>query len=56
MKKLFDAIQSRHPGFDVVDVRFLVSQWDVDNQAVDELDAALAEVVEKSEAIQPAFD
>lgn len=42
MEKLFDALRSQHPGCDVVDVRFLVNQYDVDDQDVDVLDEQLS--------------
>lgn len=56
MNKLFDAIRSQHPGCEVVDVRFLVDQYAVDNQDVDVLDAALAKAVEKAESIPTPFE
>lgn len=55
MDKLFDAIRSQHPGCEVVDVRFLVDQYQVDNQDVDGLDAALAKAVEEAEFIPTPF-
>ncbi len=55
MKKLFDAIRSQHPGCEIVDVRFLVDQYQVDNQDVDELDAALAKAVDEAQFIETPF-
>jgi hypothetical protein len=55
MNKLFDAIRSQHPGCEVVDVRFLVDQYQVNNQNVDELDNALAEAVVGAEFIETPF-
>lgn len=52
MEKLFEAIQAEHPGCEVVDVRFLVNQYAVDNQDVDVLDAALAEAVKDAELVE----
>lgn len=49
MEKLFDAIRDQHPGCEVVDVRFLVNQYEVDDQDVDELDKQLAEAVQTAE-------
>lgn len=53
MEKLFDAIRAQHPGCDVVDVRFLVNQFSVADQDVDELDEKLAEAVRKAERLDP---
>ncbi len=55
MEKLFDAIRSQHPGCEIVDVRFLVDQYQVDNQDVAELDAALAKAVEEAQFIETPF-
>ena len=55
MDKLYDAIRSQHPGCEVVDVRFLVNQYQVDDQDVDVLDAALAKAVEEAEFVQTPF-
>jgi hypothetical protein len=49
MDKLFDAIRNQHPGCEVVDVRFLVNQFDVNDQDVDNLDTALADAVNTAE-------
>lgn len=55
MNKLFDAILDQHPGCEVVDVRFLVDQYEVNNQNVDELDEALGEAVSSAEFIETPF-
>lgn len=55
MNKLFEAIRSQHPGCEVVDVRFLVDQYEVNDQDVDGLDAALAKAVEEAEFIETPF-
>ena len=51
MEKLFDALRSQHPGCEVVDVRFLVNLYQVDDQNVDELDKQLALAVASAEEI-----
>lgn len=51
MEKLFEAIQGEHPGCEVVDVRFMVNHFDVDDQDVDELDEALAGAVKEAELV-----
>lgn len=55
MNNLFEAIRNQHPGCEVVDVRFLVDQYQVDNQDVGELDAALAKAVDAAEFIETPF-
>lgn len=52
MEKLFDAIRNQHSGCEVVDVRFLVNQYEVDDQDVNKLDVELAEAVCKAEHIE----
>jgi hypothetical protein len=55
MEKLFDALRDQHPGCEVVDVRFLVNQFLVDDQDVEALDRDLAEAVRTAkEAVLPA--
>ncbi len=51
MEKLFDAIRDQHPGCEVVDVRFLVNQYDVDDQDIDDLDEKLAHAVKHAEVL-----
>lgn len=50
MEKLFAAIRDRHPGCEVIDVRFSVNKLDLDPKGhdVDELDAALAEAIKNA--------
>ena len=55
MNKLFEAIQGQHPSCEIVDVRFLVDQYEVNNQDVDELDNALALAVKGAEFIETPF-
>ncbi|WP_370213443.1 hypothetical protein [Roseovarius sp.] len=55
MKKLFEAIKSQHSDCEVVDVRFLVDQYEVANQDVDVLDGALAQAVMEAEYIETPF-
>lgn len=50
MNKLFDAIRSQHPGCEVVDVKFLVNLFNVNDQDVDKLDDELAKAV--TEAVE----
>lgn len=45
MDKLFAALRERHPGFSVVDVRFLVAQGDADGKTGPDLDEAFARSV-----------
>ena len=45
MEKLFNALRDQHPGCEVVDVRFLVNLYQVEDQDVDDLDSELAEAV-----------
>ncbi|MCO6383760.1 hypothetical protein [Oceanicola sp. 502str15] len=50
MDKLFAAIRDRHPGCEIVDVRFLVNklQLDPNGHDVDDLDEALAGAVREA--------
>lgn len=43
MEKLFAALRDLVPGADVLDVRFLTNQNEVDDQPVSQIDEALAE-------------
>lgn len=50
MEKLFAAIRDRHPGCEIVDVRFLVNKLELDpaGHDVDALDVALANAVKNA--------
>lgn len=52
MEKLFNAIRDQHPGCEVVDVRFLVNLYEVEDQDVDDLDNKLAEAVLTADELQ----
>jgi hypothetical protein len=54
MEKLFAALRERHPGYDVVDVRFLVDQSRVDGRPAEELDGAFAEAIQKAKRVDLA--
>jgi hypothetical protein len=45
MEKLFAALAEQHPGFSVVDVRFLADNSRADNQNPDELDQQFADAI-----------
>lgn len=49
MEKLFAAIRDRHPGFEVVDVKLLANQHEVDGQDASELDEQLARAVREAD-------
>lgn len=49
MEQLFDALHRQHPGFEVVDVKFLVNQLEVGGQDPDELDAMFAKAVAEAD-------
>jgi hypothetical protein len=49
MDKLFAAIHRQHPGFEVVDVKFLANQVEVDGQGADGLDEAFAVAVDHAD-------
>jgi len=53
MEKLFNAIRNQHSGCEVVDVRFLADQYEVNDQDVIKLDVELAEAVSSAERIDP---
>lgn len=51
MKQLFDSLKRKHPGFDVIDIRFSIgpdpeSDHHPDVMNVDALDSALAQSVQ----------
>lgn len=52
MEKLFNAIRDQHSGCEVVDVRFLADQYQVDDQDVDKLDCDLAKAISNAESIE----
>jgi hypothetical protein len=54
MEKLFAALRERHPGYDVVDVRFLVDQTQVDGSPAENLDSAFAEAILKAKRVDLA--
>ena len=51
MQKLFAALRERHPGYEPVDVRFLVNQMEVDGRSAGVLDAQLAKAVADAEVV-----
>ena len=54
MEKLFGALRSKHPGFDVRDVKFVVNLDEINGQKAADLDAGLAEVVKNAEILTDA--
>jgi hypothetical protein len=48
MEKLFAALQEQHPGFDVVDVRFLANQPEVNGRQALEMDEDFAKAVREA--------
>lgn len=55
MEKLFAALREQHLGFEVVDVRFMVSQREVKEFDLDRLDEQLAHAVNTAERIDLAL-
>lgn len=49
MEKLFDAIRNQHPGFEVVDVKFLVNPLEVDGQDAEALDIEFAKAINEAD-------
>ncbi|MEP3668990.1 MAG: hypothetical protein ABJN42_19880 [Roseibium sp.] len=52
MEKLFAALEAKHPGCRVVDVKFTVNPAKADNQDIDALDSALAKSVREAKEIK----
>lgn len=52
MNQLFAAIREQHPGFEVMDVRLLANQNEVDNQDPEQLDVEFAAAVRSAEEMQ----
>lgn len=52
MNQLFDALRERHPGYDVVDVRFLVQQGD--GRHGNDLDASVAQAIRNAKRVDMA--
>lgn len=48
MEKLFAALQEQHAGFDVVDVRFLANQPEVNGRLASEMDEEFAAAVREA--------
>ena len=48
MQKLYQALGEAHPGFEVVDVKFMVNPGDANDQKSIDLDPLLATSVEKA--------
>jgi hypothetical protein len=51
MEKLFAALRERHPGYEPVDVRFLVNQMEVNGRSASALDEELAKAVASAEVV-----
>ena len=49
MRELFEALDEKHPGCEVLDVKFTVDFRKADDQDVDVLDTEMADVVRHSE-------
>ena len=54
MHKLFAALREKHPGCEVVDVRFLVDHNEVNGRDASLLDAAFAKAVKTAERVELA--
>ncbi len=54
MEKLFDALREKHPGYDVVDVRFLVDYQSTDGRQAAEFDGEFADAVRKAKRVDLA--
>lgn len=52
MEQLFNALRDQHPGCEVVDVRFLVNLYEVEDQDVDDLDGKLASAVSTADELR----
>lgn len=51
MEKLFAALQAKHPGYQVVDVRFMVEGSEADGRPASELDGAFARAVSAAKRV-----
>ena len=49
MEKLFAAVRDQHPGFEVLDVKLLANQHEVDGQAADQLDDMFAHAIRNAD-------
>lgn len=54
MEKLFAALHEKHPGYKVVDVRFLIDFNEADGRRAVDLDEAFAKAISKAERIDRA--
>lgn len=54
MEKMFAALRERHPGYEVVDVRFLVDQHEANGRPAQELDKAFAKAIRIADRIDLA--
>ena len=54
MEKLFAALKAQHLGFEVVDVRLLANQLEVNGRAAVDLDAEFADAITSAVAVDIA--
>ncbi|WP_299285329.1 hypothetical protein [uncultured Tateyamaria sp.] len=54
MEKLFAALQEKHPGYEVRDIKFIMNVDDIDGQKASDVDANMANIVKHAEILEDA--
>lgn len=54
MQNLYEALGKAHPGFEVVDVKFMFNPGDADDQKPNDLDPLFSTAVENAVEVDPA--
>lgn len=54
MEKLFAALQEKHPGYEVRDIKFIMNVDDIDGQKASDVDAKMADIVKHAEILEDA--
>lgn len=54
MEKLFAALQDKHPGYEVRDIKFIMNVDDIDGQKASDVDSKMALVVKNAEILEDA--
>lgn len=54
MQHLYEALTQAHPGFDVVDVKFLTNPSEADDQKAVDLDPKFAAAIETAVEVEPS--
>lgn len=54
MDQLFAALQEKHPGYEVRDIKFIMNVDDIHGQKASDIDAKMADVVKNATLLESA--